>query len=199
MNVGVDYYPEHWEREIWEEDAARMQAVGITIVRLAEFAWSRLEPSEGQFGFAWLDEAIDTLGRHGVKIVIGTPTATPPNWLVSKCPDVLPLDNKRQPIYPGVRLHRCYNSPSLRRYTEIIVEKMAAHYGRNANVIGWQTDNEMIGIDSHSDGATNDFRYWLQNKYGDLQTLNREWGRSSGAANIRTGLKSRRLSVARPI
>ncbi|WP_429393155.1 beta-galactosidase [Robbsia andropogonis] len=176
MNVGVDYYPEHWEREIWEDDAARMQRVGITIVRLAEFAWSRLEPSEGQFDFVWLDEAIDTLGRHGIKIVIGTPTATPPNWLVSKCPDVLPLDNKRQPIYPGVRLHRCYNSPSLRRYTEIIVEKLAAHYGGNRNVIGWQTDNEMIGNESHSDGAAHDFRHWLKNKYGDLQTLNREWG-----------------------
>ncbi|WP_429499365.1 beta-galactosidase [Robbsia andropogonis] len=176
MNVSVDYYPEHWEREIWEDDAARMQRVGITIVRLAEFSWSRLEPSEGQFDFVWLDEAIDTLGRHGIKIVIGTPTATPPNWLVSKCPDVLPLDNKRQPIYPGVRLHRCYNSPSLRRYTEIIVEKLAAHYGGNRNVIGWQTDNEMIGNESHSDGAAHDFRLWLQNKYGDLQTLNREWG-----------------------
>lgn len=176
MKVGVDYYPEHWEREIWEEDAARMQAAGITVVRLAEFAWSRLEPSEGRFDFAWLDDAIDTLGRHGIQIVIGTPTATPPNWLVAKCPDVLPLDNKRQPVYPGVRLHRCYNSPSLRSYTEVIVEKLTGHYGKNPYVIGWQTDNEMIANDSHSDAAISDFRLWLQKKYGDLPTLNRELG-----------------------
>nr|WP_232483991.1 beta-galactosidase [Burkholderia gladioli] len=176
MKVGVDYYPEHWDREMWEEDAARMQAAGITIVRLAEFAWSRLEPSEGQFDFAWLDDAIATLGRKGIQIVIGTPTATPPNWLVARFPDVLPLDNKRQPVYPGVRLHRCYNSPSLRRYTEIVVERMTVHYAKNPHVIGWQTDNEMIGNDSHSDGAINGFRLWLQNKYGDLKTLNHEWG-----------------------
>lgn len=176
MKVGVDYYPEHWDRAIWEQDAERMQAAGITLVRLAEFAWSRLEPREGEFDFAWLDDAINTLGRHDIQIVIGTPTATPPNWLVAKCPDVLPLDNKRQPVYPGVRLHRCYNSPSLRRYTEIIVGKLTAHYGKNPHVIGWQTDNEMIGNDSHSDAATSDFRLWLQQKYGDLGTLNGEWG-----------------------
>ena len=176
MKVGVDYYPEHWDRAIWEEDAARMQAAGISLVRLAEFAWSRLEPTEGQFDFAWLDDAIDILGRHDIQVVIGTPTATPPNWLVAKCPDVLPLDNKRQPVYPGVRLHRCYNSPSLRRYTQIIVEKMAGHYGKNPHVIGWQTDNEMIGNDSHSDAAISDFRLWLQKKYGDLETMNRAWG-----------------------
>ncbi|SKC89167.1 Beta-galactosidase GanA [Burkholderia sp. YR290] len=176
MKVGVDYYPEHWDREIWEEDAQRMQAAGITVVRLAEFAWSRLEPIEGKFDFAWLDDAIDTLGRRGIQVVIGTPSATPPNWLVEKYPDVLPLDNKRQPVYPGVRLHRCYNSPSLRRHTEIIVKKLTARYGHNPNVIGWQTDNEMIGNDSHSDAAISDFRLWLKKKYGDLTTLNREWG-----------------------
>jgi beta-galactosidase len=176
MKVGVDYYPEHWDPAIWEDDAQQMQAAGITLVRLAEFAWSRLEPQEGEFNFGWLDEAIDTLGRRGIQVVIGTPTATPPNWLVAKCPDMLPLDSKRQPMYPGVRLHRCYNSPSLRRYTEIIVEKLTRHYGKNPHVIGWQTDNEMIGNDSHSDAANSDFRRWVQRKYGDLDTLNREWG-----------------------
>ncbi|RKP46134.1 beta-galactosidase [Pararobbsia silviterrae] len=176
MRVGVDYYPEHWDSAIWEEDAARMRQAGISLVRLAEFAWSRLEPLEGRFDFAWLDAAIDTFARHGIQVVIGTPTATPPNWLVEKHPDVLPLDNQRRPIYPGVRLHRCYNSPSLRHYTEIIVERLTRHFGRHPNVIGWQTDNEMIGQESHSDGATADFRTWLKARYGDLATLNREWG-----------------------
>ena len=176
MRVGVDYYPEHWDSQVWEDDAARMQQVGISIVRLAEFAWSRLEPTEGHFDFEWLDRVIEIMARHDIQVVIGTPTATPPNWLVERYPDVLPLDNQRRPVYPGVRLHRCYNSPSLRRYTEIIVEKLTQHFGKNPNVIGWQTDNEMIGQDSHSDGATADFRKWLEDRYGDLATLNREWG-----------------------
>ena len=176
MKIGVDYYPEHWDSAIWEQDAQQMQAAGITLVRLAEFAWSRLEPTEGQFDFAWLDQAIAILGRHGIEVVIGTPTATPPNWLVEKCPDVLPLNHLLQPMYPGVRLHRCYNSPSLRRYTEIIVERLTRHYGSNPHVIGWQTDNEMIGHESHSEGATEDFRAWLKDRYGDLATLNAAWG-----------------------
>jgi beta-galactosidase len=176
MRVGVDYYPEQWDSAMWEQDAKQMRDAGITVARLAEFAWSRLEPVEGRFEFGWLDRAIDTLGRYGIEVVIGTPTATPPNWLVEKCPDILPLDNQRRPVYPGVRLHRCYNSPSLRRYTEIIVEQLTRRYGRHLNVIGWQTDNEMIANDSHSDAATADFRLWLQRKYGDLDTLNREWG-----------------------
>jgi beta-galactosidase len=176
MQVGVDYYPEQWDSAIWEQDAREMKAVGVSVVRLAEFAWSRLEPVEGSFDFAWLDQAIATLGAQGIKIVIGTPTATPPNWLVEKHPDVLPLDNKRQPMYPGVRLHRCYNSPSLRKHTEIIVRRLTEHFGKNPHVIGWQTDNEMIGNDSHSDAAIAQFRTWLQQRYGDLATLNRTWG-----------------------
>ena len=137
MKIGVDYYPEHWDVAVWEDDARRMQEAGITLARLAEFAWSRLEPVEGQYDFAWLDQAIDTLGRHGVQVVIGTPTATPPNWLVEKYPDVLPMNAQRQPMYPGVRLHRCYNSPSLRRYTKLIVERLTQHYGKHPNVIGY--------------------------------------------------------------
>ena len=176
MRIGVDYYPEHWDVAVWEDDARRMQEAGITLARLAEFAWSRLEPVEGQYDFAWLDQAIETLGRHGVQVVLGTPTATPPNWLVEKYPDVLPMNAQRQPMYPGVRLHRCYNSPSLRRYTKLIVERLTQHYGRHPNVIGWQTDNEMIGHESHTDGATDDFRRWLQQRYGDLATLNAAWG-----------------------
>src|SRR5664279_2626773 len=103
MRVGVDYYPEHWHSAIWEQDAQAMKAAGVSIVRLAEFAWSRLEPTEGLFNFGWLDKAVEVLSSQGLEIVLGTPTATPPNWLVEKCPDVLPLDSKKQPMYPGVR------------------------------------------------------------------------------------------------
>lgn len=176
MKVGVDYYPEHWDKAIWEHDALAMKEAGISIVRLAEFAWSRLEPTEGQFDFAWLDKAIEVLSSQGIQIVLGTPTATPPNWLVEKCADVLPVDSKKQPIYPGVRLHRCYNSQSLRHYTQLIVGELGRHYGRNPAVIGWQTDNEIAANDCHCESCTREFRSWLQRKYDSLENLNREWG-----------------------
>ena len=80
FRFGVDYYPEQWEESRWEQDAALMQAAGFNIVRLAEFAWAKMEPSENQFDYDWLDRAIGILSAHGIDIVLGTPTASPPPW-----------------------------------------------------------------------------------------------------------------------
>ena len=76
--LGVCYYPEHWPEERWAQDAAKMRALGLTTVRIGEFAWGRMEPDPGRYEFAWLDRAIETLGAAGMRVVIGTPTATPP-------------------------------------------------------------------------------------------------------------------------
>ena len=176
MIVGVDYYPEHWDEGLWQDDARRMKQANVGIVRLAEFAWSRLEPTEGHYDFAWLDRAIDVLSREGLQIVLGTPTATPPHWLVTRYPDVLPVDAKGQTMQPGVRWHRCYNSPSLNRHGEAIIARLAGHYAANPAVIGWQTDNEMVANDCHCANCTLGFRNWVMDKYGDLDSLNRAWG-----------------------
>ncbi|WP_206957818.1 beta-galactosidase [Trinickia acidisoli] len=176
MKVGVDYYPEHWDVALWEQDARQMQETGISIVRLAEFAWSRLEPREGEFDFDWLDRAIAVLARHGIEVVLGTPTATPPVWLTHNYPDVLPVDNKGNAHYAGVRLHRCYNSPSLRKYGARIIEKLTQRYAMHAAVMGWQTDNELAANDCHCENCTLRFRGWLKRKYRTLDELNREWG-----------------------
>ena len=90
--LGVCYYPEHWPEALWPEDAARMAATGISWVRIGEFAWSRIEPSQGQFDWDWLDEAIGVLGAAGLKIVLGTPSATPPRWMLEVFPDMLAVD-----------------------------------------------------------------------------------------------------------
>jgi beta-galactosidase len=90
-HLGVCYYPEHWPEGIWAEDARRMAGLGLTFVRIGEFAWSRLEPARGDLQFGWLEKAIGTLHEAGLKIVLGTPTATPPKWLVDEMPDMLPV------------------------------------------------------------------------------------------------------------
>ncbi|MCA0755843.1 beta-galactosidase [Paenibacillus sp. N4] len=106
--MGMVYYPEQWNRSMWDEDAEMMRRTGVRIVRLAEFAWSRLEPNEGEYRFEWLDDAIEVFHRRGIQVVLGTPTCTPPNWLTQRYPDVLPVDAQQQPRYPGVRGHRCH-------------------------------------------------------------------------------------------
>ena len=57
LHIGAAYYPEHWTEECWAEDIRLMREAGFSVVRLAEFAWSSMEPAEGQFNFDLLERA----------------------------------------------------------------------------------------------------------------------------------------------
>jgi hypothetical protein len=92
QTLGVCYYPEHWPQERWATDAQMMVEAGITHVRIGEFAWSRIEPEPGHYDWGWLDRAFETLAAHGLGVVLGTPTATPPKWLVDFMPDMLAVE-----------------------------------------------------------------------------------------------------------
>ena len=184
-SLGVCYYPEHWARDIWETDAARMVAAGLTWVRIGEFAWSRLEPSEGDYRFEWLDDAIDVLGRAGLRVVLGTPTATPPRWIVDKHPDMLALDAEGRPRGFGSRRHYCFSHEGYKAEAARIVTALAERYGRNPHVAAWQTDNEYgchATTISYSKPARAAFQNWLRARYtgqgnaGDIAALNTAWG-----------------------
>lgn len=145
MRLGVCYYPEQWPEARWATDAASMRAQGIDIVRIAEFAWARMEPVEGQYHWDWLDRAIDTLAAAGHEVVLGTPTAAPPAWLSRSYPDTLPVDDQGRRQNFGARRHYCPNAPRYRELTEKVVTAMADRYGPSPAVIGWQIDNEFGG------------------------------------------------------
>ncbi|WP_305987681.1 beta-galactosidase [Roseibium sp. MMSF_3544] len=177
--LGTCYYPEHWPEEIWEADARRMAESGLTWVRVGEFAWSRLEPSSGDLQFDWLDRAIEVLGRAGLKVVLGTPTATPPRWVLDKHPDMLALDNEGRSRGFGSRRHYCFSHEGYREESDRIVRLFAERYGKNPHVAAWQTDNEYGCHDttlSYSSAARTAFRTWLKNRYGSVEALNRSWG-----------------------
>lgn len=179
MYFGAAYYPEHWPRERWARDAQLMKEANFNVVRMAEFAWSKLEPEEGRYDFSWLDEAIEIMAAHGIKTVLGTPTATPPKWLMDKYPEIYMRDRFGQVRGFGSRRHYCYNSPIYREYTKKIVWKMAEHYGNNPNVIGWQIDNEFGCQDTgqcYCENCRRAFIAWLKKKYGSLEELNKTWG-----------------------
>lgn len=179
LHFGVDYYPEHWERERWDTDAALMQKMGIQMVRMAEFSWHKLQPAEDTFDFGWLDEAIELLGKYGIYTIVGTPTAAPPAWMVHKHPDILPVDRQGRVRGFGGRHHDCQSNPVYREYIRKLVTQMAKHYGDNPYVIGWQPDNELGN--SHQELCTCDhcrqrFQAWLQKRYGTTAALNQSWG-----------------------
>lgn len=183
--LGTCYYPEHWAREIWEDDARRMVEAGLTWVRIGEFAWSRLEPAPGQYDFDWLDDAIDVLGKAGLKVVLGTPTATPPRWMVDRHPDMLAVDADGKPRKFGSRRHYCFSHEGYKIECGRIVTHLAERYGHNPYVAAWQTDNEYGCHDttiSYSDAARKAFRGWLRTRYlgngndGDINALNQAWG-----------------------
>lgn len=179
IKFGVDYYPEHWPEERWAVDAALMKELGISAVRMAEFAWHRMEPREGEYDFGWLDEAIRILGEREIYTVLGTPTAAPPAWMIEKNPRILPVDSQGQQKSFGGRHHDCQSNTEYRIYVRKIVTAMAEHFKENPYVVGWQIDNELGN--SHEDlcmceSCRNAFARWLQKKYGTIQALNEAWG-----------------------
>ena len=177
--LGVCYYPEHWPEAQWAEDAKRMADLGLTWVRIGEFAWKRMEPVEGSYDWGWLDRAIDTLGAAGLQVVLGTPTATPPRWIVEKHPDMLAMDMEGRPRTFGSRRHYCFSHAGYLAECQRIVRAMAERYGDNPHVAAWQTDNEYGCHDtvlSYSEAARTAFQSWLQARYGQIDTLNAAWG-----------------------
>ena len=178
MTVGVCYYPEHWDRSLWEEDLRRMLEAGVTVVRIAEFAWSLFERTEGVFTLDYFDPFLDLCEKMGMKVIFGTPTATPPAWLTETYPEVLNCDITGVKYRHGMRRHYNYNSPVYREKCALIVEKIARHYGMRPCIIGWQIDNELNceKDEFYSEADSAAFRVWLKEKYKTLDALNDAWG-----------------------
>lgn len=175
MRFGADYYPEHWPEDRWEEDARLMREAGFDTVRLAEFAWSKMEPWEGHFEFDWLLRALDTLHVHGIDAVIGTPTAAPPAWLCANKPHILRVNEGRGQVTFGNRQHYCVNQPDYEQATDHIVGAMAQALAGHEAVIAWQPDNE-FGPMCYCEVCRRRFHAWLERRYGTLKALNEAWG-----------------------
>jgi beta-galactosidase len=172
--LGAAWYPEQWNDATNQHDLATMEAAHIHLARIAEFAWSSMEPSEGQYDWAWLDHAIDEAAKHHVYIVLGTPTAAPPAWLTTKYPETLRVDENGKRDEHGNRAQFSFASTKYRELAHGIAEATAKRYGHNPNVVGWQLDNE-YGEDSFDPDAVAQWHAWLKKKYGTIDRLNTLW------------------------
>lgn len=178
LEAGVCYYPEHWDKSVWREDLQRMLSHGLKTVRIGEFAWSKIEAEEGNFDFSFFEEFLTLCDEVGMKVIFGTPTATPPAWLTEKYPEVLNRRRDGVPFYHGARRHYNYNSLKYRELCSRIVKKTAKEYSRHECIVGWQIDNEINcevnEFYSKSDSVA--FRRYLREKFVTLDALNEALG-----------------------
>lgn len=179
MNVGVYYYPEAWPREQWARDIKNIKDFGFEFVHMGEFAWAFMEPEEGQFDLSWLEKVVNLSAQSGLKVILCTPSATPPVWLVEKHPEVLMVDARGRRMEHGSREHACWSVQVYREYVAKIVSELGKRFGNNKTVWGWQIDNELSHYEKgycYCDFCQTKFRQWLQKKYLSISRLNRDWG-----------------------
>lgn len=179
MRIGADYYPEHWDRSRWQTDAEMMVKANIKVIRVGEFAWSLYEPEEDRYDFAWMEEVLDLFNQYGIKVVLCTPSATPPKWMADKYPEIYQEDIHGSPKLFGTRKHYCFNSDLYRQKVKTLVDRIASHYAGHPALEAWQVDNELGWANTtncYCSKCTAKFKAWLRNKYKTIDKLNKSYG-----------------------
>lgn len=172
--LGSAWYPEQWPEARWKDDIELMQQAHLHMVRVGEFAWTALEPEEGKYDLDWLERAINLAGQHGIYVVLGTPSAAPPQWMAKKYPGILVTEDTGNLYTGSTRNHYNWNSELYKRFVREIDERLAQRFGHNPYVIGWQIDNEYSKQSFDADTQAQ-FHRWLQHRYGSLAKLNTVW------------------------
>ncbi|PWY97745.1 hypothetical protein BCV70DRAFT_44809 [Testicularia cyperi] len=176
LHFAVDYYPAQWPEFLWEDDAARMANATLSYARISEFDWAILEPTDGNYDWSVLDRSIEAIGKQGVKVILGTPTATPPIWAVKNY-DILGADAQGRSRRFGSRRHYSFSSPDYRMLSKRFITAMAKRYGQNEHVVAWQSDNEYGchgTIRTWDNNARTRYQQWLANKYNNNITMYNE-------------------------
>lgn len=181
MELGVSYYPEVVDPSQWQADLENMKSAGLTVIRIMDFAWTTIEPREGEYTFDWLDRFMDLSHEMGIKVILCTPTATPPAWLARQYPQIMVELRGGEKRPWGARRDACVNSPIYRHFSREIAAVMGKRYGQHPAVQGWQLDNELIGPEfyapeCHCPECVWRFRVWLKQRYATIQDLNVAWG-----------------------
>jgi beta-galactosidase len=174
LKLGAAWYPEQWPESRWDADLTLMEQAHLHWVRVGEFAWSRMEPSEGVYDLDWLARAINLAAKHHIEVVLGTPSAAPPAWLTQKYPETLRTMEDGRKDQHGNRQQFDWSDPKYRELAQDIATRMAERFGHNPNVIGWQIDNEYANA-SYGPSTQAQFQQWLKARYGTLDNLNTRW------------------------
>jgi beta-galactosidase len=178
---GGDYNPEQWDTATWAEDDELMRRARVNTVTVGVFSWALLEPEEGKFEFGWLDDTLDRLHAGGVRVVLATPTASPPPWFTLAYPDAMPVRPDGTRLWHGSRDTYCAAAPAYRSAARRIADELGRRYAAHPALALWHVHNE-YGTMCWCDHAAAAFRSWLRGRYGGegrgdgLAALNEAWG-----------------------
>lgn len=176
--LGCDYNPEQWTDDVWRDDVALMNELGVDLVAINIFGWAQLESRPGEYDFSQLDIIMDLLHEAGIRVNLGTGTSSPPPWLSRIEPSILPVDADGVTAWPGGRQAWCPSSPVFRRYALALVDQVARRYGEHPALALWHVSNELGCHNAHCycDVSASAFRRWLEARYGSVEALNTAWG-----------------------
>lgn len=175
---GAAYYPELWPDSEIDRDIAIMRELGINVVRMGEFAWSKMEPDEGKISLDYFVRVMDKLHAAGISTVFCTPTATPPIWLIHGHPERCYVNAEGVTMVHGARQHASYDDPVVKEACFKIVEACAKAVGRHPGLVAWQIDNEFkchVQEDFNA-SSVKLWHKWLERRYGTIDKLNDAWG-----------------------
>ncbi|MFC3897507.1 beta-galactosidase [Lentzea rhizosphaerae] len=173
---GAAYYHEYQLRDRLQEDLDLMVEAGFTVIRVGESVWSTWEPENGRFDLDWFQPVLDGAHERGISVIIGTPTYAVPPWLARQYPEITGERATGQRIGWGARQEVDFTHPAFLFHAERVIRAIMARYADHPAVIGFQVDNEPGNELLHNHGVFQRFVDHLRQKYGDVETLNREWG-----------------------
>ncbi|MCR2792157.1 beta-galactosidase [Microbacterium sp. zg.Y625] len=173
---GAAYYAEYHRDDRTTTDLDLMKDAGFTVIRVGESVWSTWEPRDGEFDLEWLLPVLDGAHERGISVILGTPTYAVPPWLQQAHPEIAAETRTGHPVPWGSRQEVDYSHPAFRFHAERVIRAVIARYADHPAVIGYQVDNEPGLLLFHNHGVFQGFIRHLKATYGDVETLNREWG-----------------------
>lgn len=171
---GGDYNPEQWPEEVWQEDMRLLKEAHIDTLTLNVFSWAALQPSEEEYDFSKLDKIMDRVRDNGFQVCLATSTGAHPAWMAKRYPDILRTEFNGMKRKFGGRHNSCPNSPTYRKYSVRLAEKIAERYRNYDNIIAWHISNE-YGGECYCENCEKAFRVWLKKKYRTIEAVNHAW------------------------